>query len=134
MFLQKMHDTGLEHRTFNSHRSAISAFHKNRDQIASGKHLLVIKLMKDISNLRPPKPRCNFIWNKEQVLSYLKSLSLNQNWDLKKLSLKVTMLLVLEATKSGSDIEHRRFLVKSKEKFVFKITSKHHKQTNQYQI
>ena len=45
-FLADLFETGLEYRTLNSYRSAISAFHENGNSVPTGRYPLVASLMK----------------------------------------------------------------------------------------
>ena len=61
-----LHD-GLQHRSINVFRSALSSAHPKIDGYAVRQHPYVVKLMKGILNNRPPKPRHTympgfFIW------------------------------------------------------------------------
>ena len=83
-FLADLFETGLEHHKLNSYRSVTSSFHENGNSVPTGRHPLVTSIMKGIGNSCPLTPRYNFIWDIEQVLKYISSLSPN-----KKLSLKL---------------------------------------------
>ena len=122
-FLADLFETGLEYRTLNSYRSSISAFHKNGHSIITGRHPLVTSLMKEIGNSRPPTPRYNFIWDKEQVLKYISSLPPNSKFSLKLLSLKLVILPALAAMSRSLEIKNLDtiFLTKSKDKAVFSL-------------
>ena len=65
---------GLEYRTINSHRSAISMTHLPVDGICVGSHPFISRLMKGIFNLHPPCPRFVQTWDIAGVLRYLKFL------------------------------------------------------------
>ena len=53
LYLSDFYAKGLQHRTVNSHRSAISMTHLPIDNVCIGAHPLVSRLIKGISNLRP---------------------------------------------------------------------------------
>lgn len=53
---------------------------------------LLKRFMKGVAKLRPQKPRCNFIWDPEQVLDYFES---HHPTSLKELSMKLVTLLLL---------------------------------------
>ena len=55
--LSEKFDEGLQYRTLNSLRSAISAYHVNVDGKSMGKHSKVRELLTGIFNQRPPQPR-----------------------------------------------------------------------------
>ena len=92
-YLAKLFDLGLQYRTINVHRSAISAYHVPMEGVRVGKHPRVCDLLKGVFNSRNPKPKYSFIWDVDKVLLYLRSLS----GDLsdKLLTVKLTMLLAL---------------------------------------
>lgn len=73
-FLTELFHKGLEYSTISGYRSAISAYHDICDGSSIGKHPRVTALLKGIYNQNPPKPKYSFIWDVEQVLSFLSSL------------------------------------------------------------
>ena len=56
-FLSELFDSGLQYRTINVYRSAISASHLSVEGSSIGSHQLVSHFMKGIYELRPPQPR-----------------------------------------------------------------------------
>ena len=86
---------GLEYRTINSHRSAISVTHLPVDGICVGSHPFISRLMKRIFNLCPPCPRYVQLWDISVVLHYLKFLSPAPLLSMKNLTLKLVMLMAL---------------------------------------
>ena len=56
-FLSELFDSGLQYRTINVYRSAISASHLSVEGSSIGSHQLVSRFMKGIYELRPPQPR-----------------------------------------------------------------------------
>ena len=56
-FLADLFEQGLQHRTINLIRSAISMTHQQVEGIPIGQHLLVTRLIKGVHNSRPPEPR-----------------------------------------------------------------------------
>ena len=56
-FLSEKFDKGLQYRTLNCLRSAISAYHVHIDGKTVGKHPKVCALLTGIFNQRPPQPR-----------------------------------------------------------------------------
>ena len=84
---------GLEYRTINSHRSAISMTHLPVDGICVGLHPFISRLMKGILNIRPPCPRYVQTWDVSVVLRYLKLLSPAPLLPMKNLTLKLVMLM-----------------------------------------
>ena len=59
--LSSFFSEGLEHKTINGYRSAISADHEKAERISIGQHLKVCQLLSGIFNKRPsqPKNKCN---------------------------------------------------------------------------
>ena len=72
-YLSTLFEKGLQYRTINSHRSAISAYHDHVDGKPVGKHLRVSPLLTGVFNQRPPQPRYTFVWDVEIVFVYLKT-------------------------------------------------------------
>ena len=56
-FFSEKFDKGLQYRTLNCLRSAISAYHVHIDGKSVGKHPKVCALLTGIFNQRPPQPR-----------------------------------------------------------------------------
>ena len=59
-FLSEKFDKGLQYRTLNCLRSAISAYHVYIDVTSVGKHRKVRALLAGMFNQRPPQPRYSF--------------------------------------------------------------------------
>ena len=64
-------NSGKQHSTINSYRSAISNTHPQIDGYPVGKHPIICRLMQGMFNERPSEPKYSEIWNIDQVLSYL---------------------------------------------------------------
>ena len=62
-FLDEQFDTGLQYRSVNTLRSAISTTHTNIDGMAVGRHPLVSRLLKGMFNVRPPLPHYSHSWD-----------------------------------------------------------------------
>ena len=62
-FLAKLFDAGLQYRTINVHRSAISVSHIPFDGCLLGSHPLVTHFMKGVHELRPLQPRVFNTWS-----------------------------------------------------------------------
>ncbi|CAG2243320.1 unnamed protein product [Mytilus edulis] len=76
-------------------RGALSSLGLTIDSIPVGRHAMVIRYMKGIFNLRPPRPRYESTWDVSKVLHFLRSLSPVKYLKLKDLTLKLTMLIAL---------------------------------------
>ena len=92
-YLASLYKSGLQYRTINSHRSAISAYHAIIEGYAVGKHPRVCALLKGVFNCRTPQPKYSVIWDVEVVLRFLKSLT--GELSNKHLTCKLSMLLAL---------------------------------------
>ena len=120
-YLPDLFGKGLEYRTINVHRSAISAYNVPLHGSPIGWSPLICSLLSGVFNLRPPQPRYPFIWDVEKVLCYLKSLPAHKNLSNKELTLKLTMMLALSATFRCSEISYLNihFMAKTEGKYIF---------------
>ena len=103
-FLASQFEAGLEYRTLNVYRSALSATHPQIDGYNVGEHPLVVQLLKGIFNSRPPAPRYTYTWEVRTVTSYLESLGPNEQLSLKQLSRKLAFLLASTSAERGSEL------------------------------
>ena len=62
-FLSQLFQNGLQYRTVNSYRSAISVFHDHIPRKPVGEHPRICSLVADVFNSRPQQLRHCFIWN-----------------------------------------------------------------------
>ncbi|CAG2235701.1 unnamed protein product [Mytilus edulis] len=85
----------LGYSSLNLARGALSSLGLTIDSIPVGRHAMVIRYMKGIFNLRPPRPRYESTWDVSKVLQFLRSLSPVKYLKLKDLTLKLTMLIAL---------------------------------------
>ena len=60
-YLPTLFENGLQYRTINSHRSAISGYHNYIDGKPVGKHPRVCALLAGVFNQRPPQSRYTFV-------------------------------------------------------------------------
>eukprot|EP00111_Clytia_hemisphaerica_P008229 TCONS_00023993-protein len=88
-FLAHLFQQKYEYSTINLFRSAISAYHKNIDSFDVGKHSKICSLLGGVFNEMPPQPKYAFIWDVEQVLSYIESLPDNEALSDRDLNLKL---------------------------------------------
>ena len=93
--LAKPFDKGLNYRTANNYRSAISARHELVDGRPLGEHRDVCRLLKGIKNKRPPVPRYCTTWDILAVLDFLKSLGENQTLSDKDITKKLSLLMAI---------------------------------------
>ena len=93
-YLTSMYDRGLQYTTIASAKSVLSGMLHIPGVISISSHPLIIRLLKGIFHVRPPKPRYEFIWDTELVLNFLKNLNPSAV-TLKLLTLKTVTLLTL---------------------------------------
>ena len=103
-FLTKLFQDGLQYRTINTYRSAISKNHALIDSVQVGKHPFIIKHMRAIFNKRVPMSKYQFSWNVDTVLPEISSWGTNDDLDIKFLSWKLTMLLALASAGRASEL------------------------------
>ena len=96
---ERFKQSGLEYRTLNVYRSAISAYHEPLLGQPVGQHQVITRLLKGMFNSRPPQPKYTDTWDVQLVLDRLRRLPDNAQLDLKELSLKVVMLLLTTASR-----------------------------------
>jgi hypothetical protein len=104
-FLAHSFDEGLEYRTINTYRSALSGVLPPIDGFPVGQHPLVIRLLNGVLNLRPALPRYQRTWSVDVVLIYLRSLPRNEDLSLKLLTQKLAILLALTAPQRSSELK-----------------------------
>ena len=117
-------EKSYEYSTINCHRSAISAYHKKIDNYDVGKHPKVCALLSGVFNERPPKPKYVFVWDVDQVLSYLESLATNNDLSDQLLNLKLAALLFLTSSGRCHEICYLdvRYKVKTSSSYKFYFT------------
>ena len=108
-FLTEQFNSGMEYSTVNGYRSAISAEHIGVDGIKVGQHPRVCTLLKGMFNRRPPQPRYTETWEVDKVLDLFRKWPVDSGLDLKKLSLKVTMLMALTGAMRQSELQLLRW-------------------------
>ena len=94
-FLTDLFDKGLQYRTINTYRCAISVTHLPVDGCLIGSHSLVSKFMKGVFQSRPSCPRHLATWDVSVSLSYLRTVSPKEDLSLKEVTFKLTMLMAL---------------------------------------
>ena len=72
-FLADQFDLGLQYRSLNTLRSAISTSHAQIDSVNVGSHPVVSRLLRGMFNARPPAPRYSESWNVAMVVQYLRN-------------------------------------------------------------
>lgn len=104
-FLTSLFKEGLQYRTINTIRSAVSMTHDSIEGIPMGKHPLVSRLFKGIHNLRPPQPRYVTTWDVDMVVEYCRSMGQNNTLSLKQLSQKLALLMALVEASRVSELQ-----------------------------
>lgn len=94
-FLASLFDSGLGYTTINSMRSSLSTIIGKVDGQSLGSHPLVCRLLKGVSNSRPPKPKYQQTWDSDLVLNFCRELGLNTTLNLFDMSLKLIALPTL---------------------------------------
>ena len=122
-FLAHSFDKGLEYRTINTYRSALSGVLPPIEGFPVGQHPLVVRLLKRILNLRPALPRYQQAWDVNVALDFLRSLPTNEALPLSTLSQKLALLLALTAPKRSSELKmlDLRFMCFLPEGVVFQL-------------
>ena len=76
-FLADCYKEGLQYRSINVLRSALSSIHPKIDNHCIGQHPYVINLLRGILNNRPPKPRYTYTWDLHVVTDCIKKMGAN---------------------------------------------------------
>ena len=101
-FLAELFDAGLQYRTINVYRSAISVSHLPVDGCLLGNRPLVTRFMKGVHELCPLQPRVFNTWSVNTVLLFLRSLHPAEDLPLKTLTYKFVMLSALVSAARSS--------------------------------
>ena len=107
-FLAAIFKQGLEYNTINGYRSAISAYHVHINNKPVGEHPEVSRLMRGVSNERPPQPRYCSTWDINTVLKYIQSMGPNANLSNRDISIKTAILLAITSSHRGKELHHLR--------------------------
>ena len=103
-FLSDSFHIGLQYRTINTYRSALSSVMPPIEGFLVGQHPLVVRLIKGIQNSRPAMPRYQHCWDINKVLDYIKSLPANENLSLDMLTGKLAILMAITAPTHSSEL------------------------------
>ena len=123
-YLTDLYKQGLQYRTINNHRSAISAFHEQIQGKRVGEHPRMCALLAEIFNSRPPQPKYCFIWNVQTVIEFIrKEWGKNQELSGKFLTYKLAMLMALTSASRALGLQQLniRFMVKTPSSFTFTL-------------
>ena len=69
-FLTSLFQEGLQYRTINTIRSAVSMTHSQIKGTPIGQHPLVSRLLRGVYNTRPPQPRYSATWDVDVVIRH----------------------------------------------------------------
>ena len=125
-FLESLrHTRNLTYSATNTARSALSSILQTPDGYAFGQHPFVKLYLKGVFNSNPPVPKYTDTWDPSIVLKLLKTWSPPETIDLKTLTLKVGMLILLVTgqriqTLAALDIDN---MCSSSSSFIFRISS-----------
>ena len=111
---------GLQYRTINTIRSAVSSTH-----IPVGQHPLVKHLLRGVHNSRPPQPHYTHTWDVNLVQEYLKQQGQDKDLSLKRLSGKLVVLVALTSANRPSELQalDLRFCYYKQNGVLFKLAS-----------
>ena len=104
-FLTGLFKEGLQYRTINTIRSAISMTHEHIEGVPIGKHPLVSRLFRGIHDSHPPQPRYVATWDVDMVTEHLKALGENSSLTFKQLSQKLALLMALVGASRVSELQ-----------------------------
>ena len=94
-FLSSMAKEGKAYRTISLYRSMLSSTLKEIDGHKIGSHPLVVRLLKGVFNLNPPRAKYTHFWDQNVVLKYLETLGRSELLSLDNLTFKLATLLAL---------------------------------------
>ena len=95
---------GLQYRTINVLRSALSSIHPKVDNFCVGQYPYVVNILRGILNNRPPKPRYTYTWDLHAVTEHIKKMGTNNSLSLKHLSWKLATLFFITCPKRVSSL------------------------------
>ena len=124
-FLTSLFENGLGYSSINTARSALSALGTMFDNVLVGAHLLVIRFMKGVFNLRPVRMKNVCIWDVSIVLHYLRKRSPVNTLSLQDLTYKLIMLIhvaLTNATRSQTiKFLNIDYMEKLKDQYLFHL-------------
>lgn len=109
-FLVNLYEKGLEYRTISGYRSMFSAVLPRIDNFRVGQHPDIIRILKGVFNLRPPKKRLVPEWDLRVVLNALRTLPFEpmRKVPLKFITWKTVFLIAITTFRRCSDIQSLR--------------------------
>lgn len=96
-FLTLLYEKQYSYSSINLARSALSSFGIVINNMPVGQNATIIRFLKGVFNLRPPKPKYCKTWDVSKVLVFLRKLSPVKFISLKELTLKLVMLIALSS-------------------------------------
>ena len=103
-FLTSLSKAGLGYGAINAARSALATILPAVDGHSLGKHPLICLLVKGAYERNPPAPRYDRFWDVGKVFDLFKKWGRSSELDLKHLTLKLTLLLLLVSSQRGQTI------------------------------
>ena len=103
-FLRMLSDDGFSYAAINAARCALSAILPAMEGQSVGNNPIVCRLLKGCYEKNPPNPRYEDIWDVNLVFKILKDWGPTKDLDLKRLSWKLVMLLLLVSSQRGQTI------------------------------
>ena len=94
-FLTHLYHSGKAYSTINICRSALSSTLGPIGISNLGQHPIVVRFMRAIYNVNPPRPRYNSTWDVDVVFKLIESWGPNENLNAKYLARKLSILLAL---------------------------------------
>ncbi|CAG8638968.1 15005_t:CDS:2 [Cetraspora pellucida] len=105
-FLDHLYGQNMQFNTIASYRSAISKIHVHVDGKSIGSHPIIVKVMKGLFNLNPPKQSSVEVVDVLPMMDYIQSLGSNTEMSILNLTQKTALLLALTSGSHPSDL-HR---------------------------
>ena len=103
-FLRVYFETGVGYGAINAARCALSLLLPRHNGRSIGESTLITWFVKSCYSVRPPQPKYAEFWPVEKVLTWLNNLGENISLNLKLLSLKLAVLLLLVSAQRGQTI------------------------------
>ena len=130
-FLTDLFEQGMQHRSINTIRSAVSMTHDNIEGTPIGQHPLVTRLLRGVHNLRPPKPRYEHTWDVDAVTKHIVKMGSNEDLSRKQLSQKLAVLMALMEASRTSEFRalDLRFRIYKPDGVQFRLASLTKKRT-----
>ena len=124
-FLVDQFDTGLQYRTMNTLRSAISTAHPDIEGSPVGSHPLVSRLLRGMFNSHPPVPRYSCSWDVRTVVEFLTN---HKSSTLEFAKKAATLLALINADRCSDlavlDQDHVRWIPDGVEFTVTRLTQR----------